>query len=228
MFSKLGFFRFIADYNKPIESLEAAIKAHGDVCGSLIVLPEAFNLGKYYRDVGDCDHHPEILDELQAIAASFHVTLVAGLILEGPDGPTPPFSSVYLIGRSDSTLMCRKNGDDGYSMYTPFKGDPIPQNPVQCGGSSTAAIICMDCDNPAVSRRIKAELAKVDGPKIVCIPACMSSVYGDHAIAESWPNHYVILANSDPNGCRSFISKNGTILERDNREQGNKIILCAP
>lgn len=53
MFSKLGFFRFVGNYDKPIESLEAAIKAHGDVGGSLIVLPEAFNIGKYYRDYGD-------------------------------------------------------------------------------------------------------------------------------------------------------------------------------
>jgi hypothetical protein len=56
MFSKLGFFRFAADYNKPIESLENAIKAHGDVSGSLVVLPEAFNIGKYYRDQGRCDY----------------------------------------------------------------------------------------------------------------------------------------------------------------------------
>jgi hypothetical protein len=75
MFFKLGFFRFVADYDKPLESLEAAIKTHGDVGGSLIVLPEGFNIGKYYRDQGECNYSRSVIDRLQEIAGRFDVML---------------------------------------------------------------------------------------------------------------------------------------------------------
>jgi predicted amidohydrolase len=252
MFSKLGFFRFVANYNKPIESLESAIKAHCDVSDSLIVLPEAFNISKYYRDAGDCDYSRDILDQLRAVAGKGDVTLVAGLIVEEPDGPTPPYSSAYLIDGSGAAVICRKHGADfsgappltpengrthwnvpiseriRFSNYTPCEAASNTANPLKHQGASIAAIICMDCDLPYVFRPIEERFSMMAGPKIVCIPACMNSVYLDDAIAATWPEQYVILANSDSHGCRSFISKEGTIMMRDNHESENTIVLCAP
>lgn len=252
-FRKLGLFRFVADYNKPVASVEAAIKVHSDIGGSLIVLPEAFNIGKYYGDQGgDCDHSRKIFDQLKTVAGSFDVTFVAGLIVEEPNGPTPPFSSAYLIDGSGGILVCRKHGDDRSDVspltaenvrllwnapiskrirlpnYTPFETTPDVRNPIQYRGSSIAAMICMDCNDEQVSGPVKEGFSKQAGPKIVCIPACINKDFGDEAIAGMWPQHHVILANSNPNGCRSFISKDGTIIERDNRGSENSIVLCAP
>jgi len=209
----------------PVASLKTALERHGKVGGSLIVLPEGFNIGKYYRNEGRCNYDREALAALQLLAAKYNVTFVAGMIVQEPNAPNPPFSSVYLIHASSSTMICRKHGDDGYPNYTPFNAVPDAPNPIQYGDSSIAAIACMDCDNPRVFRPIEGRLSKLQGPKIVCIPACMNNVYGDHAIAGSWPNHYVVLANSDPQGCNSFISKDGTIMERDNRGLENSIVL---
>jgi predicted amidohydrolase len=225
MFSNIGFFRFVAGYDTPVPSLKTALEKHGRVGGSLIVLPEGFNIGKYYRTEGRCNYDKRVLGALQSLAAKCNVTFVAGLIVEEPNAPNPPFSSIYLIDASSSTLICRKQGDDGYPNYTPFSAVPDAPNPIQYGGSSIAAIVCMDCDSPQVFRPIEDRLSKAQGPKIVCIPACMNKVYGDHAIAGSWPTHHVVLANSDPHGCNSFISKDGVIVERDNRGVENSIVL---
>jgi predicted amidohydrolase len=227
VFSNVGFFRFVAGYDTPVPSLKTALEKHGRVGGSLIVLPEGFNIGKYYRNEGKCNHDRSVLNELRMVAATHNVTLVSGLIIKEPHCPTPPFSSVYIIDGVGCTLLCRKHGEDGYQNYTPFKAAPDASNPVHYGGASIAAIVCMDCDSPQVFRPIESELAKAQHPKIVCIPACMNKVYGDQAIAGSWPNHYVVLANSDPHGCNSFISKDGTIMERDNRGLENTIDLLS-
>lgn len=250
-FRKLGFFRFVSDYNKPVASVKTAMTVPGDISGSLIVLPEAFNIGKYYGEPGgDCDHSPRILDQLQTVAGSFDVTFVAGLIVEEPGGPRPPFSSAYLIDGAGRTLVCRKHGDDRSDIspptaenvrlrlnapitnrcpnYTPFETLPDVRNPIQYRDLSIAAMICMDCNDERVSGSVREGFSKQAGPKIVCIPVCMNKDFGDEAIAGMWPQNHVILANSNPNGCRSFISKDGTIIERDNRGPENSIVLFAP
>jgi hypothetical protein len=49
---RLGFFHFVQNYDQPIPSLEAELRKHDRsvIAGSLIVLPETFNLGRYYWD----------------------------------------------------------------------------------------------------------------------------------------------------------------------------------
>jgi predicted amidohydrolase len=225
MFAKLGFFRFVAGYGRPVESLDVALMRHNDVGNSLIVLPEAFNIGKYYRDEGRCSYDRAALQALQSLAELNNVTFVSGMIVEEPNGPMPPFSSVYLIDGYGSTLICRKSGEDGSGNYTPFNASPDVPNPVRYLGWSIAAIVCMDCGDPQMFLPIETRLLEGQGPKVVCIPACMNDAYGDHAIARSWPKHYVVLANSDPHGCSSFISKDGTIMQRDNGGLENTVVL---
>jgi hypothetical protein len=48
MIKGLGCFHFVEDYSRPIESLDYALGGHDGVSGSLIILPEAFNNGKFY------------------------------------------------------------------------------------------------------------------------------------------------------------------------------------
>lgn len=167
------------------------------------------------------------LDELRSLATEHSVAFVAGMTIKEPDGPMPPFSSANLVDSSGCSLLCRKQGDDGTGNYTSYKGIPDASNPIKYGNSPIAAMICMDCGDPQIFRPIEAALSQAQGHKIVCIPACMNSVYGDHAIAGSWPNHCVVLANSYPHGYRSFISKDGAIIRRDNREIENTIALYA-
>ena len=69
MFSNVGFFRFVAGYETPVPSLETALEKHGRVGGSLIVLPEGFNIGKYYRNEGRCNYDRKALEALQSLAA---------------------------------------------------------------------------------------------------------------------------------------------------------------
>jgi len=121
MFSKIGFFRFVTGYDTPVPSLKSALEKCGSVGSSLIVLPEGFNIGKYYRNEGRCNYDRKAHEALQSLAANCNVTFVAGMIVEESNGPMPPFSSVHLIDASSCTLICRKHGDDGSQNYTPFK-----------------------------------------------------------------------------------------------------------
>jgi predicted amidohydrolase len=239
MFSKLGLLRFVDDYGKPIEVLESAIKAHGDIGGSLIVLPEAFNIGKFYRSEGKCDYRPIVLQRLQSMAAAFDITFVAGLVLEEPDGPTPPFNSAYLISSSGSTPICRKMVNDDpenrIRNYTPCTDAYDLNNPLRCGDAWIATLICSDCAraNEVDVFKRETDLAerlalKQDSlPQIVCVPACMGNGYGSEAIAEKWSNAYFILANSDKWGCTSIIAKHGNPLVLDRRGNENAIIWAA-
>ena len=218
----------MARYDKPTPSLKTALGKHGSVGSSLIVLPEGFNINKYYRDPGPRNYDAKVLEELQSLAAKHDVTFVAGVIVEEPKGPIPPFNSVYLVHNSGSTLICQKRRPDNYSNYTPFKASPETANLVQYGGSTIAAIVCKDCDCPDAYEPIQNELdelAEAQGSKIVCIPACRS--FSERIIASSWQNCYVILANSDPCGCISFVSKNGEIVPKNDRAVENSIGLTS-
>lgn len=225
MFSQLGFFRFVAGYDSPIPSLEAAILRHGSVGGSLIVLPEGFNIGKYYRDAGPCNYDATVLGQLRDLALVHGVTFVAGVIVQELKGPMPPLSSACLVTATGSALLCRKHGSDGSLNYTPYKADPVGPNPILYGDASIAALVCMDCDDPNLYRPIENKLAAIKRDKIVCVPACMNKVYGADAIAMSWKDAWVIVSNSDPKGCRSFVSFDGSILTQDGGESDNIIVL---
>ena len=126
--------------------------------------------------------------------------------MEEPNGPMPPFSSVYLIDACGSNLICRKHGNDGSPNDTPFSGGPDTPNPLQYGHASIGAMVFMDCDDPVIFRPIETKLLAMQSPKIVCIPVCMSKLYDDQAIVRTWPNRWVVLANSDPGGCNSAVS----------------------
>jgi hypothetical protein len=51
-FGKIGFFHFVHNHAEPIVELRKALESRHQserVCDSLIVLPEAFNVRKYYK-----------------------------------------------------------------------------------------------------------------------------------------------------------------------------------
>src|SRR5579862_2997397 len=122
MYSKLGFFRFVANYGDPLWSLHSALGSIGgsELCGSLIVLPEGFNIGKSYRGTGICNHETAILADLQETARRCNVAFVVGLIIKEGNSPEPPYSSAYLVDGFRANLICHKGTPDGSgTAYTP-------------------------------------------------------------------------------------------------------------
>jgi hypothetical protein len=239
MFKNIGFFQFVSNYAHPIEELRTALAAD---CRrqSLIVLPEAFNIGQPYSGNGSCDFSGTILSELSVLSQSFHSTFVSGLIIRrcilGRLYRSPPYSSVYLIDSCHQILMCHKLNDDKSGKYSPCRIDECDiRNPVVLDDTCLAALICRDCniENHADVKRHKAlncRIAEADRPyNIMCIPAWMSRASGfqGDAIASNWPKSDVILANSRPDqtSCESFISSGGSIKKRSVVGEGNKIVV---
>jgi hypothetical protein len=225
-----GFFHFGRDHTRPIASLEAAI-AEQEVRGSLIVLPEAFNIAKPYHDysgLGNFDQ--DVLDSLRRLAVAHDVTFVAGLTISQSGQPVPPYSSAYLIN-STVTLLCHKASSDNTPNYTPCpRGWDTVSNFAIHGGVCVGALLCLDatgnCPDETLRQRqvqrhedLKGRIHGHQGDyTVVCIPAHMASVFGAPGIARRWSNHYTVLANSDPCGCDSFISRDGQIIRTSTGE----------
>lgn len=216
MLKRIGFFHFVKDHCDPFGSLRRALNEESakyeerDISGSLIVLPEAFNLGRRYYPLG----FPKItgklgdatiplegaLEELHHTAASRHTVFVAGLIGE-------QFSSAYWIDYSGPPqLMCHKMGDDKTGQYRPWTGCDN-NNPVECDDACVGALICLDAlersDETLEARKRREKL--IDKLKkcnqryrILCIPGHMDS----NSIPEK-DGVYCILANSG--SLKSFV-----------------------
>ncbi len=242
MFTQAGFFHFGCEHNKPIESLRAAL-CRADTSGALVVLPEAFNIGKHYRDDDRaCDYHPAVLKALLALSVEFKVTFVAGLVVRRCGFPErPPLSAAYLIsGPARRTLMCYKRLPDNSRNYTPCEGQNCDaMNPLLCNGHWIGATICRDLDDfersIALQNRFDA-VDKADNPcRFLCVPGHMyKHYYGGGAIGTDGrlrpesKNMVTILANSDPVGCKSFITnRTGVIVTHvpDEDRGRNKIVL---
>jgi hypothetical protein len=129
---KIGFFHFVNGFETPIDELCRAIEAERDnhpdrdIDNSLIVLPEAFNLGHDYNPSRDPELPASlIIDDLSRLAgAQLPVAFVVG-ILEGR------CNSAYWVDSSGGYLMCRKMGDDRKDLYDPCT-DPEVLNPIDC------------------------------------------------------------------------------------------------
>jgi predicted amidohydrolase len=213
MFEKIGFFHFGRDWGNPTQALEDKLECKRRaecVADSLMVLPEAFNIGKSFWEAGDCNYDPSVLARLGDIAKCFDVTFVAGLSTND-DRPQSgsPYNSAYLIDRGmQPVLLCRKEA--ATADYTPYlNGDP---NVVQCRGVSIAALICADVLQPYPERhqQLKMELGAWG---VLCVPAAMGLGIRD-GISSDWSNCWVVLANSNT-ACTtgSFVSRMGAILE---------------
>jgi predicted amidohydrolase len=195
--------------------LIAAIEKRADIAASLIVLPEAFNLGREY----DTNHTPKtaplldersVLAELSRVAAYYDVIFVASLI-----ETSTRWNSAYFIDAGTPRLMCRKIIDDFSQEYRRCIGDCDGENPIRDSeGLCIAALICADAmpdsassaskDHKEARQRLNVLRSKLtDQQQVLCVPAYMNTLHND-------PRNYsggLILANSRPGSC-SFI-KNG-------------------
>jgi hypothetical protein len=129
--------------------------------------------------------------------------------------------------------MCYKAGDNGSTNYTPCTTNNDIANPIPHNDACIAALICMDVQD---GYRGAALLEKFEAAhyrlKIVCIPACMTADYFDGGksgytlqLATSFRNTIIVLANSDPSGCRSFITNSQGVIIHPFGGHENSIVL---
>jgi predicted amidohydrolase len=222
MLSKIGFFHFGQNHSQPIEELWSALKTTGKeaVRKSLIVLPEGFNLCKFYGDNNTaCKYDRSVLFRLSDIAAAYETVFLAGLIIDDNNGvDLPPYNSAYLIDPNSDPFyerICSKRGRDAM-CYEPHHGDVSgtknyracstrcnERNPVDSRGTSIATIICLDVQ---LSSDCNTLMDQMKGPGIICIPACMDHQWKVETLARDWRDNNVVLANSHSLGCESFIA----------------------
>jgi hypothetical protein len=220
--TKIGFFHFAEDetHADPIGKLAAELRQK-DESGSLIVLPEAFNIGCDYYNGTSPTTDASVLRELQTLSIHFGVSFVAGLIISSHGDPYPPHSSAYLIDENGFGLLTRKRcQDSSRQRYTPCETEDDSRNAISYRNIALGAVVCMDAftqgaharanDSDAGSRRerLSLRLEKIDGPKVVCIPA-QASGNGPEDFYKGWLNAYVVLANGrstgkEPLRCRSI------------------------
>jgi hypothetical protein len=164
------------------------------------------------------------LVKLQHLAKVFQVTFVAGLIIHEYEESTPPYSSAYLIDETCFVLMCRKRLDDHNlcTHYSSCDHGYDHHNPTWHNNVCLIALICIDSGEPERKDALIASFP--ESHKTVCIPACMASPNERQLIALNWRDCDVILANSDPNGIGSFVSRSGTIVVSEVGND-NKVLL---
>ena len=181
-----------------------------------------------------------MLKELQAISVAFKITLITGLIIRNIEFQAlPPFSAAYLISDSRCTLMCYKTLVDNSDNYSPCTQDCDLMNPMQCNGHWIGALICMDVDDTQRGITLQKQFETLDRSgsacRFFCVPACMYKYYygggaigNDAQLRPESTNTVTIVANSDPEGCKSFITNSaGKIITHvpEERRRANVIVL---
>jgi hypothetical protein len=211
--TKVGFYN-PQNPGAPLETLTAVLEGRrNQLHGSLLVLPEAFNIGTRYSCAKPIQKDPQILRGLQALCADYGICMVAGLIIEGPnDRGTYPYSSAYLIDAAGAGLLCHKMLCDSQGPYTICLDGCDGHNATAYGNVAICSLICMDSyERHCSDRHQRLEKQMVDLPniqhRVVCVPA-----YIEATKAKFWgiKGSYRIVANSAsrtefPNSPGSFI-----------------------
>jgi predicted amidohydrolase len=200
--TKIGFYSPEGP-EKPLERFITALtcKSQAELYGSLIVLPEAFNIGVPYGRSQSADTNPNVLNQLRRVCKKFDVCFVAGLIISTPSDVTFQYkhNSAYLIDANGFGLLCHKKNFDNQGPYSTCLDGCDGHNAIQYRNVAVASLICMDAYAEHYNDERHKELTnKLDltqaAIRLVCIPA-----YIDNGSAKkfvSTPRTYRILANS--------------------------------
>ncbi len=230
MFDRIGCFHFVEGHDRPICALKEQMGRCGDLTNSLIVLPEAFNLGRPYgKGPGPTICHSSIKTALTKLAKDCSITFVVSLLVPGE--ADKPDNVAYLIdGLADPREICKKKGDDGTGIYEPRASDCDLENPITVNGTSVGVLICMDARD-----RFKALRERLQGfdsvQKLICIPAAFSggsTFLGGRLGWRFWPeadDTTIVLANSLDED-RSFVTNRlGVIIASADPINENQLVL---
>jgi predicted amidohydrolase len=144
-FSRIGYLHFGRNHEQPIESLRIELEENrNNVCNALVVLPEGFNIRKFYWDKAKSDAGSEVLDDLKRLSREYGAAFVVGLTIRFPNQPL--YSSAYLIDEErPPEVICHKEHDDGSLNYRPCPHEECDtRNPIECRCCWIGAMICMD------------------------------------------------------------------------------------
>lgn len=240
-FTSVGFFHFGKDYEHPVQALKEAIeefKTNGGMLkDALIVLPEGFNLGRYYGDDDDtANFDVGILCELAAVSESVGCAFVAGLIIADTPDIHPPYSSGYFIdGDQPIRLLTRKTLGDhtaspsphrNYCNYTPLYGS-FKSDFVVYRGVTIAALICRDAMDWRSyyhnDDQFMASFQSTDTAfRVMCIPANTERYFSKEAtigtkVADglAWVRTVNVFANSHKNHLSFVSGLDGEIITSD-------------
>lgn len=230
MYSKLGFFHFGKPCGNAIEALEAELKKEDtdEVAGSLIVLPEYFNVDGDYCPLAGFPA------QLQGTCKRLRVTFVVPLIAEEASYSSR-YNSAYLIDQHCVALICHKhmsdnlpNRRDNWKAYQALQEGCDHENPTWHNDTWIGALICMDAGNGADERcrRLieKLRLRSVSVfDRIMCVPAKPSEDWAKaESLAQVWASHCLVFASSDPR-YDSFISINGETARSNAKRLSNLV-----
>ena len=175
---RLGFFDFKDDCRNPLTLLvdELTRKNKSELQGTLLVLPEALNLGRPYYGSTGVPSIPagDVLKCLKIHAVECEMMFVASLLSEG-------YSEAYWVDPEHSPeLMCQEAMPDDSQTYQCGRVD-VGRNPIDRYGACVGALICRDSfvinSTPAACQRRQAVIEKIlesEGHRIMCVPATAS------------------------------------------------------
>ena len=210
--TKIGFFHFGKDYDKPMETLRRALNKwpRQTVSGALLVLPEGFNICRLYSDTnGTCTPVADVVSLLKVLTKEYDISILACLILE-ISGKKRNCS--VLIDGDDEFPICEKMVDDGSQNYVPSTEDYDRANPKPYKDVLIGCLICADSEPPKPINYAdprpdiercqsfrKAMKATEYAPEIVCIPS-HPTTNSTQALPICWQDYNAIVYASSSSG----------------------------
>lgn len=198
--TKIGFYNPQGP-KQPLESFTDALESvRNELQGSLLVLPEAFNIGTSYSCRDPIQQDPQIRFDLQALCIDFDICIVAGLIISDPtDNGDRPYSSSWLIDAHSTAPLCHKKLSDTQGPYRTCIDGCDGHNGIAYLNIALCSLICMDAYKGEHERcrheQLKKKMDAVTNSqcRVICVPA-----YIETTPPRFWgiPNSYRIVANS--------------------------------
>jgi predicted amidohydrolase len=241
MISKIGYFHFGKDHDRPVETLASELNRLRNEAGhALLVLPEMIDVMADYAGGEWRKYDLDFKTRLQRLCRGFNLVMIAGLRVPVGVGEGKYYNGAVLLTGQNMEELHRKNGVDG-GDYINYNG-LLNTNPASLDNVTVGTVICMDVDAPFcrwgdgqgdknLFNRFQSRTVGHHGIKIIGIPANMSRASGFNMIGGKalsnpvWRGHFVILANSHADGHPSYIAKPDLQVVSTTASETNRVVL---